>query len=66
MSVSQTGRGNLPQILHATGPCPSAFGVFFVSKLCSMHFQKSGTHWYKAFTALGIGMAGFVRPDVRK
>ena len=29
MRVSQTGRGNLPQILHATGPCPSAFGVVF-------------------------------------
>ena len=29
MRVSRTGRGKLPQILHATGPCPSAFGVFF-------------------------------------
>ena len=29
MRVSQTGRGNLPQILHATGSCPSAFGVVF-------------------------------------
>ena len=27
--LPQTGRGNLPQILHATGPCPSAFGVVF-------------------------------------
>ena len=27
MRVSQTGRGNLPQILHATGSCPSAFAV---------------------------------------
>ena len=51
MRVSQTGRGNLPQILHATGPCPSAFAVVFFSKFCSMHFEKSGTHEYKAFTA---------------
>ena len=29
MRVSQTGRGNLPQILRATGSCPSAFGVVF-------------------------------------
>ena len=29
MRVSQTGRGDLPQILHATGPCPSAFAVSF-------------------------------------
>ena len=29
MRVSQTGRGNLPQILHATGPCPSAFALSF-------------------------------------
>ena len=29
MRVSQTGRGNLPQILHATGSCPTAFGVVF-------------------------------------
>ena len=118
MRVSQSGRGNLPQILHATGSCPSAFvssvsgncvpriltnqgpmstklslpralgwevwsglmsgndyegfpnwsrkfasnsarnrllpqcirRVFF-SKLCSMQFEKSGTHEYKAFTA---------------
>ena len=27
MSVSQTGRGNLPQTVHATGSCPSAFAV---------------------------------------
>ena len=118
MRVSQTGRGNLPQILHATGPCPSAFGVVFsansvacisrnqgpmstrlsqpralgrevlsglmsgndyegfpnwsrkfasnfarnrllpqcirrvfFSKFCCMHFEKSGTHEYKALTA---------------
>ena len=118
MRVAQTGRGNLPQILHATGPCPSAFGVVFSAnsvacilrnqgpmstrlsqpralgrevlsglmsgndyesfpnwsrkfasnfarnrplpqcvrpvrfgKLCSMHFDESGTHEYKAFTA---------------
>ena len=118
MRVSQTGRGNLPQILHATGSCPSAFGVVFsansvacisrnqgpmstrlsqpralgweilsglmsgndhesfpnwsrkfasnsarnrplpqcirrvfFSNFCSMHFEKSGTHEYKAFTA---------------
>ena len=118
MRVSQTGRGNLPQILHATGPCPSAFAVSvsancvpciltnqgpmstklsqpralgwevlsglmsgndsesfpkwsrkfasnsarnrllpqcirrcFFSKLCSMQFEKSGTHEYKALTA---------------
>ena len=118
MRVSQTGRGNLPQILHATGSCPSAFGVVFLansvacisrnqgpmstrlsqpralgweflsglmsgndyerfpnwsrkfasnsarnrplpqcirrvffSNFCCMHFEKSGTHEYKAFTA---------------
>ena len=118
MRVSQTGRGNLPQILHATGSCPSAFAVSvsancvaciltnqgpmstklsqpralgwevlsglmsqndyesfpnwsrkFASKfarnrplpqcvrhvrfgkLCSMHFDETGTHEYKAFTA---------------
>ena len=118
MRVSQTGRGNLPQILHAPGSCPSAFGVVFLansvacisrnqgpmstrlsqpralgweflsglmsgndyesfpnssrkfasnfartrllpqcirrvffSKFCSMHFEKSGTHEYKALTA---------------
>ena len=118
MRVSQTGRGNLPQNLHATGPCPSAFAVsvsancvpciltnqgpmgtklsqpralgwevlsglmsrndyesfpklsrtfasnsarnrplpqcirrVFFSKLCSMQFEKSRTHEYKAFTA---------------
>ena len=118
MRVSQTGRGNLPQILHATGPCPSAFAVSFSAisvpcilrsqgpmstrlsqpralgwevlsglmsendyesfpncsrkfasnfarnrhlpqsirrcfsrKFCCMHFEKSGTHEYKAFTA---------------
>ena len=118
MRVSQTGRGNLPQILHATGPCPSAFAVSVsancvpciltnqgpmstklsqpralgwevlsglmsrndyesfpnwlrkfasnfarnrplpqcvrrvgFSKFCSMHFDESGTHEYKAFTA---------------
>ena len=37
--------------LHATGPCPSAFAVVFFSKFCCMHFEKSGTHEYKAFTA---------------
>ena len=113
MRVTQTGRGNLPQVLHATGLCPSAFAVsfsrnsapcilrnqgpmstkvsqpralgwevlsglmsgndyesfpnwsrkfasnsarnrllpqcirlVFFSKLCSMHFEKSGTHEY--------------------
>ena len=118
MRVSQTGRGNLPQILHATGSCPSAFAVsfsansvacisrnqgpmstrlsqprelglevlsglmsgndyegfpnwsrkfasnfarnrllpqcirrVFFSNFCSVHFEKSGTHEYKAFTA---------------
>ena len=29
MRVSQTGQGNLLQILHATGPCPSAFALSF-------------------------------------
>ena len=118
MRVSQTGQGNLPQILHATGSCPSAFAVSFsancvpcslrnhgpmstrlsqpralgwevlsglmsgndyegfpnwsrkfasnfarnrplpqcirlvlFSNFCSMHFDESGTHEYKAFTA---------------
>ena len=118
MRVSQTGQGNLPEILHATGSCPSAFAVSFsancvpfilrkqgpmstrlsqpralgwevlsglmsgndyesfphwsrkfasnsarnrplpqcirrcfFSKLCCMHFEKSGTHEYKALTA---------------
>ena len=66
MRVSQTGRGNLPQILHATVLLPQCMRCYFFSTLCSMYFEKSGTHEYKAFTAQGIGLVGFVRPDVRK
>ena len=47
-------------------PLPQCVRHVFLSKLCSMHFAKSGTHEYEAFTAYGIGMGGFVRPDGRK
>ena len=42
MRVSQTGRGNLPQILQATGPCPSAFGVVFSANSVPCIFPMGG------------------------
>ena len=42
MRVSQTGRGNLPPILHATGPCPSAFGVVFSANSVACILRNQG------------------------
>ena len=42
MRVSQTGQGNLPQILHATGPCPSAFGVVFPANSVACNLRNQG------------------------
>ena len=42
MRVSQTGRGNLPPILHATGPCPSAFGVVFSANCVACILRNQG------------------------
>ena len=42
MKVSQTGRGNLPQILHATGSCPSAFGVSFSANCVPCTLRNQG------------------------
>ena len=42
MRVSQTGRRNLPQILHATGPCPSAFGVVFPANSVACILRNQG------------------------
>ena len=42
MRVSQTGRGNLPQILHATGPCPSALGVVFSANCVACISRNQG------------------------
>ena len=51
MRFSETGRGNLPQILSASGSCPSAFGGCFSDNSALFFFDKSGTNGYKAFTA---------------
>ena len=42
MRVSQTGRGNLPQILHATGSCLSAFGVSFSANCVPSILRNQG------------------------
>ena len=42
MKVSQTGGGNLPQILHTTGPCPSAFGVVFSKNSVACILRNQG------------------------
>ena len=42
MRVSQTGRGNLPQILHATGRCPSAFAVSFSANCVACSLRNQG------------------------
>ena len=47
-------------------PLPQCIRLVFFSKFCSMHFEKSRTHQFSAFAAYGIGMRGFVRPDVSK
>ena len=55
MRVSQTGRGNFPQILHATGPCPSAFALSFsansVPRILQTHEYciRSLGHWVQRF-----------------
>ena len=43
MRVSQTGRGNLPQILHATGPCPSTFAVSVSANCVPCILTNQGT-----------------------
>ena len=54
MRVSQTGRGNLPQILHATGRAPVRSPCPF-RQICSMHFDESGTHEYRLSQPRALG-----------
>ena len=42
---------NLASNFARNRPLPQCIRRCFFGKLCSMHFEKSGTHEYKAFTA---------------
>ena len=64
MRVSQTGRGNLPQILHATGPCPSAFGVVFPANSVACILRNQGPMSTRLSQPRALGWE--VLSDVRK